>query len=138
MATQADIYRAAMANQEFMLTLKKYLEGMIKEEGMSQINVNNPLPIKSQKNKTQYRAGQNVAVTTTETEIVLGGTYDEITILNTGAVSILIRLNANTNDYIELTPTGTADSSLSIEFEVSKIYHKTTSGSSTLRYVATR
>lgn len=138
MSTLADVYRATMANQEFMMTLKTYLEKVTREEGMSQINVNNPLQVKTQKNKTEYKAGQNISVTIDEAEIDLGGTYNEITILNSGAASIFVRLNTNTNDQIELTPTGTADSSMSMDFEISKIYHKTASGTSTLRYVATR
>jgi len=138
MATSADIYRGVMANQEFMRTLKVYLEKIVKEEGVGSITLSNPLPTEPIKNRAEYKAAQNVEVTDIEAEIDLGGTYNEITILNSGAVSVLIRLNADTNDQIELTPTGTADSSMSMDFEVTKIYHKTAGGTSTLRYVATR
>jgi len=138
MPTQADIYRAVNANGEFLRTLKTYLENIIREEGVSAITLENPLPTEERRNHTEYTAAQNVAVSDAEAEINLGGTYDEITILNTGATAILIRLNANTNDQIELTPTGTADSSMSIEFEITKIYHETASGTSSLRYMATR
>ena len=138
MPTQADIYRAVNANGEFLRTLKTYLTGLIQEEGVSAITLENPLPTEERRNHTEYTAAQSVGVSNVEAEIDLGGTYDEITILNTGATAILIRLNANTNDQIELTATGTADSSISIEFEVTKIYHKTASGTSTLRYMATR
>lgn len=94
--------------------------------------------VKYRKNHTRYKAAHGVAVGTVEAEIDFGETYNEITILNTGDNDIYFKFNDPLNDEILLTKDSTADSSISIEFEVGKIYYKTSSGTSTMRYMVTK
>ena len=97
------------------------------------LNVNNTVVA-----AVTYKAGQDISVTTVEQEKDLGAVFTSLTIANTGTADMLIRLNSNSNDEILLNRRGSDDSAMSLDIQASKFYFRTVSGTSTLRYIATR
>ncbi|MHA1480183.1 MAG: hypothetical protein ACTSQZ_02010 [Candidatus Thorarchaeota archaeon] len=89
-------------------------------------------------NSDAYKSDKGVESTNVWTELDLILEFTECSIVNTGDGVLQIKLDSEANDIIELTPEGTLDSSLQIDYGFSKIFHYAPDGDTTFRYIVTR